>query len=346
MSALESIAAVPPSFSPDAVADAVDRQFGYRGELRPLVSERDQNFCLLTTDGCRYLVKVTSAAETATATQLQVGVLQHLERAGDIIVPNVIPALNGDACGRIENADIRCRLRMLSWVDGEQLGLRGIDAGLAGTFGRALGGLDKALAGFVYEGENPVLVWDLQRIGELRPVLQFIDDAKVRARVETAVDDFERFVAPRQKALPHQVIHADANPDNVLARDGGIGFIDFSDIVRAPRCFDPGIAASYLRTDGDDPLELVRPFMAGYHAVAALEPSEIDAMFDIVRARLATSIALLYWRLQDRPADDEYRQKSLQSESNASHFLTSLDAVGRHNFTREINYLCFSDANT
>ncbi len=124
----------------------------------------------------------------------------------------------------------------------------------------------------------------------------------------------------------------------VVAGDA-IGFIDFGDIVRAPRIFEPAIAASYLRSDGDDPLALIRPFIAGYHAVAALEPAELEVLFDLVRLRLAASIALLHWRLNDRPEDDEYRRKSLEGESNASHFLGALDAVGRTEFNRQIKGL-------
>ena len=60
-------------------------------------------------------------------------------------------------------------------------------------------------------------------------------------------------------------------------------------------------------------------------------------LFDLVRARLATSITLLHWRLQDRPESDEYRRKSLQLESNASYFLAALDSIGRREFTKEIN---------
>jgi Ser/Thr protein kinase RdoA (MazF antagonist) len=120
---------------------------------------------------------------------------------------------------------------------------------------------------------------------------------------------------------------------------GAIGFIDFGDIVRAPRVFDVGIAASYLRVQGPDPLALIRPFLAGYGAIVALEPAERAVLFDLVRARLATSVALLHWRLRDRSPEDEYRRKSLESESNASHFLAALDTFGREKFLKEINIL-------
>jgi hydroxylysine kinase len=337
MSALAGIAAAPPSFSIDAVAEAVADQFGLGGELRPLVSERDQNFRLETAGGRRFLVKVVSATEPPETTDVQVLALRHLEGFPEVIAPRVEPALNGASWGHIDEGKSSHRLRVLSWVEGEQLELLGIDVAIAARFGGALGQLDRALAGVAFGGPNPVLLWDIQRICELRPVLGCIDDEAIRARVAAAIDDYENLVVPIKKSLAHQVIHADANPENVLASNGGIGFIDFSDIVRAPRVFELGIAASYLRVDGADALALIRPLVAGYHAVAELDTAEVRVLFDLVRARLATSIALLHWRLRDRPESDEYRRKSLQQESNAPHFLAALDSIGRGRFTKKIN---------
>jgi len=341
MSALAIIAATPPSFAAEAVGEAVSRQFALRGELRPLVSERDQNFCLETPEGGRFLVKVTSATETAATTDFQVRVLRHLGQQADMIAPRVIASASGEACGRIGSAASSHRLRLLSWIDGEQLEVLGIDSTLAARFGRALGRLDVALAGVACDGHNPVLLWDLQRVAELRPLLGCIEDPDIRTRVAAAIDDYETLVVPVKDGLPHQVIHADANPENVVVSDGRIGFIDFSDIVWAPRVFELGIAASYLREEGDDPLARIRPLVAGYHAAAALAPAEVEVLFDLVRARLATSIALLYWRLEDRPADDDYRRKSLLLERNASRFLAALDGLGRVEFSSEIMRLLF-----
>ena len=337
MNAFSGIAASPPSFSTDAVAEAVAGQFGRRGELRPLVSERDQNFRLETADGSRFLVKVVSAAELPATTDFQILALRHLEASDEVVAPRVVPALDGATCGHIDAAGSTHRLRLLSWVEGEQLEALGIDDALATRFGDALGRLDRELAGVAFKGPNPVLLWDLQRVCELRPVLGCIDDEAIRARVAAAIDDYESAVEPAKENLAHQVIHADANPENVLASNGRIGFIDFSDIVRAPRVFELGIAASYLRAHGNDALALIRPFVAGYHAVSALYAAEARVLFDLIRARLATSIALLYWRLQDRPESDDYRRKSLQLESNASHFLAALDSIGRSEFIKEIN---------
>lgn len=339
MDGLSAIAASPPACSAGQVADAVVAQFGVHGQLERLVSERDLNYCLTTPERRRFLVKVTSGTEPEHATALQVAVLLHLEKSGGVATPRVIRTCDGATWGRIESADGMHRLRLLSWVEGEQLESLPVGADLARRFGAALGRLDDTLAAYEYSGENPVLLWDLQRVCELRPLLGCIEDRALHETVAAAIDDYENEVVPRLAALRRQVIHADANPENVIEQDGAIGFIDFSDIVRAPRVYDAAIAASYLRPDGDDPLALMRPFLAGYQSAAALDDAEKAVFFDLVRARLATSITLLAWRLRERPAGDEYGQKSQDTESNASHFLAALDALGRRRFTSKINNL-------
>ena len=100
--------------------------------------------------------------------------------------------------------------------------------------------------------------------------------------------------------------------------------------------FDVAIAASYLRADSPDPLQLIVPFVAGYTAVTPLQDNEIAILFDLVRARLSTTITLLYWRLAARDEQDPYRQKTLQLESGASDFLHALDGLGRAPFTARI----------
>ena len=333
MESLSAIAAAPPTCMPDAVARAIETQFGLAGDYAPLVSERDQNFCLTDADGRRFVVKVTSLAERPETSDFQIGALLHLEAEG-VEVPSVVRARDGDAFGFIDSPQGRHRLRVVTWIDGEPLLAVGIDARRAADLGAALARLDNALHGYSHSGENPVLLWDLQRAGDLRPLLDVIDEADVRQTVTRVIDDFEAHVVPA--GLPTQVIHGDANPENVLITASGTGFIDFGDMVRAPRIFDVAIAAAYLRSADDDALACIRPLVAGYHATAPLREEETRLLFDLVRARLATTVTLLYWRLRDRPADDEYRRKSLQVEGTASRFLAALERLGRATFDKEI----------
>ncbi len=334
--AISALAQEPPAIGVATVAEAVASQFGLHGEYTPLVSERDQNFELRATDGGRCVVKVSSALEDGLTTEFQVGALLHLHPAQGIRTPRVVTALDGCATGAITHAGVTHCLRVVSWVQGEQLETIELQPTLLSRFGSALAQLDLALQGFSHHGENPVLLWDLQRVCELRELLDHIEDVHERAAVGAAIDDFEADVIPSSDALRAQVIHSDANPENVLLSDTGFGFIDFSDIVRAPLVFDVAIAASYLRCLDGDPLRFIAPFVAGYHAVLPLKTIELELLFDLVRSRLATTITLLHWRMRKRSGDDPYRKKSQELECDASHFLFRLDQIGRQEFLNKI----------
>ena len=338
-SALMAITAAPPNIEEGFLARSVNEQFGLQGAYSTLVSERDQNFLLRTADGRRFLVKVTSAVEEAVTTDFQIAALQHIENAGGVLAPRIVPTIGGDSSGEVVGDGQAHRLRVMTWVEGEQLEKLPIDAALAGQFGNALARLDLALQGFAHPGEKPALLWDLQRVGELRDLLDAIDDPVAKDGVTRVIDDYENHVVPALPSLRAQVIHSDANPENVLVTDDGLGFIDFGDIIKAPLVFDVAIAASYMRVPGEDPAALIEPFIAGYHAVLPLHASEAGLLFDLIRARLTTTVTLLYWRLQARPQNDPYRQKALDLEGGAGKFLTALDTLGRAAFDSKISKL-------
>ena len=337
--AMAAIEGDAPSLTVDDVAHAVATAFGLRGDYSPLVSERDQNFMLRAANGSRYVVKVASRFEQARATAFQIDALRHLEQANDVRVPRVCPTLSGESSCRIHDEHGAYRLRVVTWLDGVPLEAQRLEKRVARDLGAALARLDRALHGFSHPGEHPELLWDLQRAAELRGLLSWIDDADIRTRVARVVDDFENYVLPGMFGLRSQVIHGDPNPGNVLTTDEGMGFIDFGDMVRAPLVFDVAIAASYLRVFDSDPMQFIVPFVAAYHAVTPLESREAALLFDLVRGRLATTVALLYWRLAARGQDDPYREKALADESDAAQFLGLLDSLGREAFLQEISFI-------
>lgn len=335
LTALETVAATPPDLDVADVAAEVRAQFGLVGDYVSLVSERDQNFRLTTPDGGQYVVKVTSTAESNIVSDFHVATLLHLEKRGAAPAPKVIRTTRGEAAGHIECDGQSTVLRVVTYLDGTQLSTSETRKDTARELGARLAELDIALQGFSHPGENPVLLWDLQRLVELRSLLRFIDSEAVSSSVAAVVDDYECNVAPRVDSLRRQVIHGDANPENILLderRQSVTAFIDFSDSRNAPLVFDLAIAGAYLRTGEVDTLALIAPFVAAYHAVLPLHDKEFGLLFDLVRARLAMTIAILYWRLGTRGEDDAYREKTLRTESEAISFLSALDALGRDGF--------------
>jgi len=337
---LGAIAAQPPDIDAGRIAATVGDQFGLEGTWSGLVSERDQNFRLDTPGGGRYVVKVVGRAEGRRASAMQLAALRHLESVAFPGVPRVVPTRDGGLLGRVSGSGGDYRLRVVTFVEGIPLSVAGTSATHAAGVGSRLARLARAFSTFEYAGDNPDLLWDLQRAGQLRAVLAAIDDAGARRLVTRALDDFDARALPGLDRLPRRAIHGDPNPDNILldAASGEVtGLIDFGDMVIAPRIVDVAIAAAYQRGERGDPLEFISPLLGGYRSVLPLGPDECELFYDLVRARLATTIALLHWRLGARPAGDPYRRKTLAQESGAQRFLDALDTLGRASFNRKLS---------
>ncbi|NNF40492.1 MAG: phosphotransferase, partial [Woeseiaceae bacterium] len=230
-----AVSTAPPTVPESIVAEAIEEQYALNGGFTPLISERDQNFRLSSGSGKDYVVKVTSLAETPLASAFRTAVLRHLEDLGTRGVPRLVRTGDGGCGGELEYEGQCYALRVVRYLDGDLLASVAIDPVLARDFGTKLAAFDTALGGFRHAGESPLLLWDLQRATELRELLGFIDDGALGRRVARAIDDFEANVAPQIKALRTQVIHGDANPENILvapSRRSVSGFIDFGDMLR------------------------------------------------------------------------------------------------------------------
>lgn len=336
---LGAIAAEPPVVQDSVIAAALETRFGLAGTLYELVGERDQNFRLDGVDGRRYVVKVIGRAESASAVELQLAALRHLEAVAFPGVPHIVPTLAGDALGGVHDASGEYSLRVVTFVEGTPLSRVGVNPARATSLGRRLAELDRALAQLEFRGRNPVLLWDLQRAGELRSVVGHVEDPAARRLVSHAIDDFESRASPALAQLPAQIIHGDANPDNILIaedRSSVAGLIDFGDMVMAPPIVDAAIAAAYLRATAEDPLGSIAPFIDGYRSVVPLDAAQLELLYDLARARLATTVTLLHWRLASRPPDDPYRLRTLAREYGAQAFLELLHAMGRGRFVRQL----------
>ena len=333
-----AVLAGPPNLNTEELANAVSQQFGLDGDYTELVSERDRNFRLTSEDGTSYVVKATCLAEDPVVTDFQISALTYLENRGVRGVPRIVRTRVGRDRGVIQSEDgFEVCLRVVTWLTGNLLCNYEVTPEIAQRFGKRLAELDVALEGFSHAGESQTLLWDSQRAGELRGLLHYVNDKAVREAVEGVLDDFDSRVKPALADLPQQVIHNDANDENILLDErGGIaGIIDFGDMMKAPRVVDVATAASYLRAE-DDSLRLIEPFVVAYNEENTLLEAEIDVLFDLIRTRLSMSLIILYWRLAARDENDPYRQKSLAANSNALDILQKLTNFGRTAFIERI----------
>ena len=348
---LAVIAQVQPHISDDLAVETVKARYGLDVTVSSLVSERDQNFLLRTRDGPRYVLKIANAAEDPAVTDFQIKALLHIERVVaeqgiPVTVPEILMTTDGKDQFVLATAAGSYVSRVVSFIEGVPLGERIASPALARDMGTFLANLGLALRGFSHPGSGHSLLWDLQEAPRLREIVRFIRDPGPAAAVNAALDDFERFVAPKFQSFRRQVIHSDFNADNVVIESGDpdkvAGVIDFGDMLEGPLVADVAIGASYLRNVDGDPLLLMCEFLSAYHRAMPLTGDEIDVLFELIQARLSASVAIMEWRASMRGDDDPYLQKMSDDEASAARVLCRLREIPRESARRIFRQVCAS----
>lgn len=296
------------------------RHYGRTGQAVALPGERDQNFHVRTQDA-EFVLKLHHPDEDPAGLDFQTAALRHLE---GLPVPRVIPTVDG--------ADIQLlpdgrRLRLLSWVEGVLLRDHAADEPLRKRLGKMLGELDKSLASFSHPAAQRPLLWDIQQIAEVRPLLVHLKDPEIRRLAETRLDHWDKRIAPLQASLPWQVIHNDANPGNVLMQGDTLGLLDFGDMVRAPRVQEVAVACSYYL--GKEPLEAMHQIAGAYDEAFALLPEEWEMVPEMLGVRAVASVTIGAWRVQVSGEDPAYILKHYETSCGTLRWLDKNPDAGK-----------------
>ncbi len=345
-----AIAAVPPRLSAADAVTIAREHYGLSVDAQPIVSERDQNFLLRNPDGRRFVLKIANALEDPLVTDFQIRALQHIASKKDssIAAPTIVETKEGLSHIVVEHGDARHVTRVVSYLPGRPLADVPLTPALCRDLGACLARLDGALADFSHPGADQSLLWDMKRATRIRELLPHVEDPDTRGLLQQTLDDFERDALPRFAALRRQVIHNDANPGNVLVSADGrrvAGLIDFGDMLSSPLIVDVAVAAAYLRVPQGNPLTLITELVAGFHSVTALTRPETDVLHELIKTRLATTVAILAWRESLRGEDDAYLQDAAAAEQTALPFLRLMAAVPRANARQIYSQVCASITN-
>ncbi len=269
---------------PEATELLAER-YGLRAErLERLDTERDDTF-RFTAGGRDLVLKVAHPQDSEAIVDLQVRALVHAaETDPELPLQTIVRTVDGELA-TVWNGRVA---RVYSWMEGT------LARGLAPTprqlhaAGAMLGRLSRALADFEHPAADRELAWDLTRL----PILRELEPNEATAEI---IDRVERRVLPALDGLPHQVIHNDFHPGNLLVDPAQpayvTGILDFGDTVRSARINDLGVALAYL-TMGSSPWEAARPFIAGYETVVPLLDRERALLPHLVSARLVQRVLI------------------------------------------------------
>lgn len=337
--------AAPPVSIEEARMLAADH-FGVHGTVEPLGGERDRNFRVLQPDGTCWVLKVAHPAEAPGLSELQTAALLHIaEHDPSLPVPRVRFPLDDAAAAftwhrpawrdfgsndpvdadprGTDLAGISCQVRMFSYLAGTPLQQVPSSPILRSRLGCRLAQLDLALGDFRHPAAHHDLLWDASKAYRVENLLD-PDDLRGRALLE----HFAQHAGALLPQVRHQVIHNDANPQNIVVDPSGrtvTGVIDFGDIIQAPLVQEVATACAYQIVDGTDALDAAGDIIGGYHRINPLTATEIDVLFDVIVARLILIVAITGRRAAQHPRNREY---ILRNHHRARQGMDRIDRLG------------------
>jgi Ser/Thr protein kinase RdoA (MazF antagonist) len=263
-------------------------------KLIRLPSERDKNYLLIYDSGQQFVLKIANASESRSFIEAQNAVMEYLSER----VP---------FCQRVIS-EVTELARVVTYLPGVPLAeIKPHTPGLLHDLGQKLGQLSRALADFDHPAVHRDFHWDLANgnrvVNEYAPL---IEDAKLRELVLKC-----RFEP--QADLRRSVIHGDANDYNVLVDPESMtvsGLIDFGDMVYSYTVGDLAIAVAYVVLGEGDPRDVI----AGYRSEFGLLDEEREALWPLVRLRLAMSVCIAAHQIRQQPENEYLRisQKAIE----------------------------------
>ena len=253
--------------------------------VRRLPSERDKNYLLTNNSGQQFVLKIANASESRSFLEAQNAVMEYLSER----VP---------FCQRVIS-EVTELARVVTYLPGVPLAeIKPHTPGLLQDLGKKLGQLSRALADFDHPAVHRDFHWDLANgnriVNEYAPLIEDSDlrELVLKCRFKPATE------------LRRSVIHGDANDYNVLVDPESMtvsGLIDFGDMVYSYTVGDLAIALAYVVLGEGNPHEVI----AGYISEFGLLDEEREALWPLVRLRLAMSVCMAAHQIRQQP-ENEY----------------------------------------
>lgn len=294
-----------PRFDVESAIAIAGEHFGIRAIARQLPSERDQNFLLTDASGEKFVLKIANALEERAFLEAQNSVLKHLETRVSFC-QRLVHASTGEEITTVERANRETHfVRLVRYLPGVPLGeIKPHPPGLLHDLGRKLGQLAHALRDFDHRAVHRDFHWDLANGNRiLNEFGELIEDSSLRELVSKCRLDPET-------NLRRSVIHGDANDYNVLVDPQTMtvaGLIDFGDMVYSYTVGDLAIAIAYVVVDETNPRKAAAEVVNGYASEFALLDNEREALWKLVRLRLAMSVCLAAYQLRQQPGNEYLR---------------------------------------
>jgi 4-aminobutyrate aminotransferase-like enzyme/Ser/Thr protein kinase RdoA (MazF antagonist) len=272
--------------------------YGLAVAADPLSGERDCNLRLQCADGRQFVLKIIDDELDPGAAGRLAAVLTHLaESRPQLPVSRLIPTRTGDALIKIHRDGAVYSAVLMSYLSGEHLHSAAQPAQLR-QIGATLALTTQALQGFFHASLLQPLAWDSRQLPRL---IEYAGDLRL-VETRVAVEGVARRLKdllPTLRGFRSQAIHGDCHPRNLLFDPSGdrvCGVLDFGDMMHAPLIFEPAIAMAELLMEGLATPADVGAILQTFAQSQRLELGEVDALFDLIAARHATTLLISAWR--------------------------------------------------
>ena len=310
----------------EKTGEVLFRYYGLEGDLFRLGGE-NLNYRLSTPAGEKYVLKIVGDNSSPESADLEFKLLEHARNADfPIRLPFIIKNYSKQTETRINLPILGLdRLRLISFIDGEMLeNISDISTDLLKSVGKSLAMFDKAIEDFDHPAAHLGHDWELLHAGRQQQKLPAVDDLELREQLAWAFDLW-RDVRDDLPDLPHQVIHGDANKENILvAGESVVGLVDFGDACYNPRICELAICLAYVMMDRDDPMAAAAVVIEAYTDEIELSEEELAVLFPLVCGRLAVSICMATSRKFENPENTNW----FVSLEPASRLLRQLHDIG------------------
>lgn len=299
----------PPHFTREHAEGIAARIFGLVGSASLLVSERDQNFRIISNDGQSFVLKISNLSDDIGVIDMQTQAMLHVTRTAPALpIMRLIPSVDGELQGEVEDpAGIVHIVRMLHFMPGHHLLVDDLSLESAREVGAQSARLGRALRSFFHPSAGRSLLWNARETVQLRPLLRYIEDARRWQSLSAALDNFEEQVEPIFDTLRAQTIHNDFQLNNILFDDRQqvSGILDFGDMVHTALICDLVASAAHM-FERSDAIEAFGAVVRGFASVTPLETQEIRVLPDLLLARWATLALMSALRIKQHPESADY----------------------------------------
>ncbi|MEN9741764.1 MAG: hypothetical protein RIR66_720, partial [Actinomycetota bacterium] len=286
------------------IAQLLEENYGLTGEITQLPGERDLNYKISGING-EFIFKVHNASEQEFI-ELQQEVLQRLTLVTALNEPRPVKTVNGELIINLPDNKIG---RLLTWADGKLYSQNKPTSDLKVSLGSAVALVDRELADFdvtnYLEILNRPFGWNVSQSSHLVEKINLIADAKLQSEVREVFDLATSHLLIKLGKLPNQLIHNDANDNNIVVMNNKVSsLIDFGDVIYAPRIAGLAVACAYAIENLEDPIYDLLPVVRGYHLVSPLNQDELEILFGLIKLRIATSIVMAAIQSAADPTND------------------------------------------